>query len=147
MANALPAPGYNRQRPFVFALQLPNGGVNLFQVNSSEEANEWVDICNYWAARQSKASLAQGVINMEYGWSDRVLDSDTPADSVNLYEWTPPIPSMTVSQLDEISQLNDLRKHLDELNEELEEHCILDKKIEAKVTLQHVNILCQTFGT
>jgi hypothetical protein len=106
----------------------------LFQVNSSEEADDWVDVCNYWAARQSKASAAQGVINMEYGWSDRLLEDGVSADSVNVYEWTPPPPSMLTSQLDEISQLNELRKHLDELNDELETHCMLDKKIEAKVS-------------
>jgi hypothetical protein len=126
LANALPAPGYNRQRPYVFALQLPNGGVNLFQVNSSEDANAWVDCCNYWAARQSNISLAQGVINME-------LEEDISNDSINLYDWSPPVPSMTLSQLDEISQLNQLRKHLDELNDEMDEHCTLDKKIESKV--------------
>jgi predicted component of type VI protein secretion system len=42
---------------------------------------------------------------------------------------------MTASQLDEISQLHDLRRHLDELNDDLEEHCMLDKKIEVKASL------------
>lgn len=130
----MPAPGYNRQRPYVFALQLPNGGVNLFQVSSAEEVNDWVDICNYWAARQSKAAASGGVINMEYGWSTRLLEGSVSADTVNVYEWTPPAPSMGTSHLDEISQLNELRKHLDELNDELETHCMLDKKIEAKVS-------------
>ncbi|KAG2171769.1 hypothetical protein INT43_008149, partial [Umbelopsis isabellina] len=132
LANALPAPGYNRQRPYVFALQLPNGGVNLFQVNSTEEAHAWVDCCNYWAARQSNVSLAQGVINMEYGWSERALEEDISNESINLYDWSPPTPSMTASHLDEFSQLNQLRKHLDELNDEMDEHCTLDKKIESK---------------
>ncbi|CAO3665617.1 unnamed protein product [Umbelopsis ramanniana] len=100
LANALPAPGYNRQRPYVFALQLPNGGVNLFQVSSAEEVNDWVDICNYWAARQSKAAAAGGVINMEYGWSTRLLEGSVSADTVNVYEWTPPAPSMGTSHLD-----------------------------------------------
>ncbi|KAI8579252.1 hypothetical protein K450DRAFT_243513 [Umbelopsis ramanniana AG] len=141
LANALPAPGYNRQRPFVFALQLPNGGVNLFQVSSAEEVNDWVDICNYWAARQSRAAAAGGVINMEYGWSDRLLEGSVSADTVNVYEWTPPAPSMGTSHLDEISQLNELRKHLDELNDQLETHCMLDKKIEAKFANRRQNQL------
>ena len=107
----------------------------MFQVSSAEEVNDWVAICNYWAARQSKAAAAGGVINMEYGWSDRVLEGSVSADTVNVYEWTPAAPSMGTSHLDEISQLNELRKHLDELNDELETHCMLDKKMEAKVNL------------
>ncbi|OAD73898.1 hypothetical protein PHYBLDRAFT_102727, partial [Phycomyces blakesleeanus NRRL 1555(-)] len=68
LSNVLPPPGYNRQRPHVFAIQKPDGGVFLYQASSAEQANEWVATCNYWAARRSKEPLAGGVSNMEYGW-------------------------------------------------------------------------------
>ncbi|PWZ01467.1 hypothetical protein BCV70DRAFT_158783 [Testicularia cyperi] len=69
LANALPPPGYNRQRPHVFALTLPGGRVYFFQTGHEELVHEWVSTCNYWAARQSKEPLPGGVSNMEYGWN------------------------------------------------------------------------------
>ncbi|KAJ1035121.1 hypothetical protein NDA18_000719 [Ustilago nuda] len=69
LANALPPPGYNKNRPHVFALTLPGGKVYFFQTGHEELVNEWVSTCNYWAARQSKEPLAGGVSNMEYGWN------------------------------------------------------------------------------
>ena len=64
-ANALPPPGYNRQRPHCMVLTLANGAVFLFQAGTEELVGEWVETCNYWAARQSKEPLAGGVSNME----------------------------------------------------------------------------------
>ncbi|GAC99289.1 hypothetical protein PHSY_006890 [Pseudozyma hubeiensis SY62] len=69
LANALPPPGYNKTRPYVFALTLPGGKVYLFQTGHEELVNEWVSTCNYWAGRVSKEPLAGGVSNMEYGWN------------------------------------------------------------------------------
>ncbi|KAI8331249.1 hypothetical protein BC941DRAFT_505963 [Chlamydoabsidia padenii] len=74
LANVLPPPGYNRQRPFVFAIQQSHGGVYLFQTGSQSQVNEWTYTCNYWAARQSKEPLPGGVSNMEYGWGDCLHD-------------------------------------------------------------------------
>ncbi|OAD06206.1 hypothetical protein MUCCIDRAFT_133339, partial [Mucor lusitanicus CBS 277.49] len=68
LSNPLPPPGYNRQRPHVFAIQQSDGGVYLFQVSNAEQTHEWVSTCNYWAARESKEPLPGGVGNMEYGW-------------------------------------------------------------------------------
>jgi Pleckstrin homology domain len=73
LAHALPPPGYNRQRPFCMVLTLASGAVYFFQAGTEELVNEWVQTCNYWAARQSKEPLAGGVSNMEYGWN-RVSD-------------------------------------------------------------------------
>ena len=71
MTQILPPPGYNKARPFVFALQLPNGGVYLFQTQNNTELCEWVDSCNYWASCESKAPyMIGGVFNMEYGWDN-----------------------------------------------------------------------------
>lgn len=90
LANALPPPGYNKTRPYVFALTLPGGKVYLFQTGHEELVNEWVSTCNYWAGRVSKEPLAGGVSNMEYGWNkvlpreeeeewEEELDSFSPA--------------------------------------------------------------------
>jgi hypothetical protein len=73
LAHALPPPGYNRQRPYCMVLTLASGAVFFFQAGTEELVNEWVQTCNYWAARQSKEPLAGGVSNMEYGWN-RVSD-------------------------------------------------------------------------
>ncbi|KDN47537.1 hypothetical protein K437DRAFT_267827 [Tilletiaria anomala UBC 951] len=79
LANVLPPPGYNRNRPHVFALTLPGGAVYFFQAGHEELVHEWVSTCNYWAARQSKEPLAGGVSNMEYGWN-KVLPSNAQSD-------------------------------------------------------------------
>jgi len=50
-------------------LTLSSGAVYFFQAGTEELVNEWVQTCNYWAARQSKEPLAGGVSNMEYGWN------------------------------------------------------------------------------
>ncbi|KAJ1927658.1 hypothetical protein EC988_010221, partial [Linderina pennispora] len=55
LTQMMPPPGYSRSRPHVFALQLPSGGVYLFQTASEVELRDWVAACNYWAARESKA--------------------------------------------------------------------------------------------
>lgn len=75
LASSLPPPGYSRSRPYVFALTLPNGAVHLFQGGTSEIVTEFVDTSNYWAARLSKEPLVGGVSNIEYGWSDSILNA------------------------------------------------------------------------
>jgi hypothetical protein len=122
LANALPS-GYSRQRQHAFALQQSNGAVYLFQVGSAEQVQEWVDTCNYWAARESKEPLAGGVSSMEYGWGESV---DT------IYEWQAPTPPTMSSQLDEVHQLASLRKFVQELSTELDQHRDLKPQMEAK---------------
>ncbi|KAL0083749.1 hypothetical protein J3Q64DRAFT_1641744, partial [Phycomyces blakesleeanus] len=139
LSNVLPPPGYNRQRPHVFAIQKPDGGVFLYQASSAEQANEWVATCNYWAARRSKEPLAGGVSNMEYGWGDCLdsvlLDLDTECgmvisptqpitneDDLVLYDWHPPAPPSVSSTLSERDQHESLKKHLATLNIEINNH-------------------------
>ncbi|ORE15747.1 hypothetical protein BCV71DRAFT_228517 [Rhizopus microsporus] len=139
LANALPPPGYNRQRPHVFAIQQADGGVYLFQAASAEQTQEWVSTCNYWAARTSKEPLPGGISNMEYGWGhcldDVVMDLDAyhsdrqannfyihDPDSVTIHDWIPPTATMVSSQLDEKEQYKVLQKHLAELDNEINEH-------------------------
>jgi len=83
LANVLPPPGYDKSRPYAFALTLPNGHVHFFQVGTPEIAREFVSTANYWAARLSKEPLGGGgVSNIEYGWSDAIINanSDEPAN-------------------------------------------------------------------
>lgn len=75
LANELPPPGYNKQRPHVFALMLPTGGLHLFQVGTPDIATEFVSTANYWSARLSKEPLVGGVSNVEYGWSENILNA------------------------------------------------------------------------
>ncbi|KAI0122388.1 hypothetical protein F4814DRAFT_408569 [Daldinia grandis] len=75
LASALPPPGYSRSRPNVWALSLPSGAVHLFQVGTPEISKEFVLAVNYWSARLSTHPLVGGVSNMEYGWSDAIINS------------------------------------------------------------------------
>ncbi|OMP85889.1 PH and SEC7 domain-containing protein C11E3.11c [Diplodia seriata] len=75
MASTLPPPGYSKTRPHVFALSLPTGAVHLFQAGTSDNVREYVQTANYWSARLSKEPLVGGVSNIEYGWSDNVINT------------------------------------------------------------------------
>jgi hypothetical protein len=88
IASALPPPGYSKSRPHVWALSLPTGAVHLFQVGTAEIVKEFVTTANYWSARLSKEPLMGGISNVEYGWSDAIvncalvnLDSRSPPSS------------------------------------------------------------------
>ncbi|KAF7555312.1 hypothetical protein G7046_g6580 [Stylonectria norvegica] len=75
LASALPPPGYSRSRPNVWALSLPNGSVHLFQVGTPEIAKEFVTTVNYWSARLSTHPLVGGISNIEYGWSEHIVNN------------------------------------------------------------------------
>ena len=75
IASTLPPPGYSKTRPHVWALSLPSGAVHLFQVGTPEIAQEFMTTANYWSARLSKEPLSGGVSNIEYGWSDEVINT------------------------------------------------------------------------
>lgn len=74
-------------------LTLSSGAVYFFQAGTEELVNEWVQTCNYWAARQSKEPLAGGVSNMEYGWKrvSEVLQHGRSAsddESIRVHDFT-----------------------------------------------------------
>lgn len=75
LASSLPPPGYSRTRPHVWALSLPSGAVHLFQVGTPEISKEFVLTVNYWSARLSTHPLIGGISNIEYGWSDAVINN------------------------------------------------------------------------
>lgn len=84
IATTLPSPGYSKARPHVWALSLPTGAVHLFQVGTAEIAEEFASTANYWSARLSKEPLVGGVDNIEYGWSDNVLNTALLTTSTSL---------------------------------------------------------------
>ncbi|KAG5939765.1 hypothetical protein E4U53_007739 [Claviceps sorghi] len=75
LASALPPPGYSRSRPHVWALSLPTGAVHLFQVSTIEVIREFVNTANYWSARLSSHPLVGGISNIEYGWSESIVNN------------------------------------------------------------------------
>lgn len=75
LASALPPPGYSRARPHVWALSLPTGAVHLFQVGTPEIIREFVTTANYWSARLSTHPLVGGISNIEYGWSEAIVNN------------------------------------------------------------------------
>lgn len=140
LSNTLPS-GYSRHRPHAFALQQPNGGVYLFQGGSAEQVLEWVSTCNYWAARESKEPLSGGVSNLEYGWGACLEDVQEEEDEqenklyppVQVQEWLPPMPPSVASYLEETAQLEVLHRHVKELNQELDKHRDIKRKMEIRV--------------
>ena len=87
LASALPPPGYSRTRPHVWALSLPTGAVHLFQVGTPELIKEFVTTANYWSARLSTHPLIGGISNIEYGWSDSIVNNAL----VSAINDTPPV--------------------------------------------------------
>jgi hypothetical protein len=75
LASALPSPGYSRSRPYVWALSLPTGAVHLFQVGTPEIIKEFVNTANYWSSRLSTHPLIGGISNIEYGWSESIINN------------------------------------------------------------------------
>ncbi|GKT82472.1 sec7 domain-containing protein [Colletotrichum tofieldiae] len=68
LASTLPPPGYSRARPHVWALSLPTG-------RNPEISKEFVTTANYWSARLSTHPLVGGISNIEYGWSDAIINN------------------------------------------------------------------------
>ena len=106
LASALPPPGYSKSRPHVWALSLPTGAVHLFQVGTPEIVNEFVTTANYWSARLSKEPLIGGVSNIEYGWSEFVvnpalLQGDTAPGATTSTGPRPSLQSSIRSSLDQ----------------------------------------------
>lgn len=105
LANELPPPGYSSKRPHVFALMFPTGALHLFHVGTPEIAREFVSTANYWAARLSKEPLVGGVSNIEYGWSENVINtallpqsdsnSTRPLSSARVHSPTPSTSAMS----------------------------------------------------
>lgn len=111
IASALPAPGYSKSRPHVWALSLPTGAVHLFQVGTPEIVKEFVSTANYWSARLSKEPLFGAISNIEYGWSDAVINNaliggggeDTKTTNANPSGPRPSIQSSIRSSIDQQS--------------------------------------------
>ncbi|KAH6682550.1 hypothetical protein B0J14DRAFT_127608 [Halenospora varia] len=90
IASALPSPGYSKARPHVWALSLPTGAVHLFQVGTPDIVKEFVSTANYWSARLSNHPLVGGISNIEYGWSESIVNN---ALVTAINESTAPRPS------------------------------------------------------
>lgn len=107
IASALPPPGYSKTRPYVFALSLPTGAVHLFSVGTPDIVKEFVSTANFWSARLSKEPMMGGVSNMEYGWSDNVINRAliTPSADRTRSGATSPRPSTQLSMRSSIDQV------------------------------------------
>ena len=93
LASALPPPGYSKARPHVWALSLPTGAVHLFHAGTAEIVREFVAAANYWSARLSKEPLVGAVSNVEYGWSERIINLALLAGDGRPPSTVPPLPS------------------------------------------------------
>jgi PH/SEC7 domain-containing protein len=123
---------------------------------------EWVQTCNYWAARISRQPLQGGVSNMEYGWS-RVHDSNADdddkasvksgksslskftgtygrrgvaADKIHINDWRPPPPATMPSPLDEENQVEALHQYVQRLKDDLEQLQIIQEPMTKLVSFR-----------
>lgn len=123
IASTLPPPGYSKARPHVWALSLPSGAVHLFQVGTEDIATEFMSTANYWSACLSKEPLFGGVSNIEYGWSEDVINpallnhtdsTPTPPSSMGNRHGGMHSSSGSISQLPRPSMQSSLRGSLDQ---------------------------------
>ena len=94
-------------------LTLANGALYFFQAGTEELVNEWVQTCNYWAARQSKEPLPGGVSNMGPPQSDPAYVTERKSSLA---------PSVPSSHDSDETQLDALKKNVAGLVKELQEH-------------------------
>ncbi|KAJ3091579.1 hypothetical protein HK100_007145, partial [Physocladia obscura] len=146
-SKALPNPGYNASRPFVFFICLTNGVTYLFQTKSKYDLRQWTDTLNYWTARYSMGPIrGGGVGNADYGWSEFEWETWRLAGIVsgeyiggsrkNLDEWeTPKSSTLVVSVLDLEEQLEMLEKQLVSIMSEYNAHISYKSRIERKYIL------------
>ncbi|ORX93236.1 hypothetical protein K493DRAFT_302783 [Basidiobolus meristosporus CBS 931.73] len=152
LSSALPPPGHSAARPYVFALQLPNGGVYLFQASTAEKVQEWVFVCNYWAACESKEPLSGGVSNLDYGWGKtdeqliplhRSFSVPLPPgydSNAILHDWTEPSNPMVKSPLNKLQQHENLSRHVSNLEKELDQHMKLREILEIRFSPKSPNM-------
>lgn len=107
---------------------------------------------------KSKEPLQGGVSNMDFGWGDCLVDvimdldaiqnGDNMAgntvgvnnpDAITIYDWRPPVPPMSSSQLNEQEQLKALKEHLHWLHAEINEHREVKTKILVKFPKKSFN--------
>ncbi|KAK9764230.1 hypothetical protein K7432_008438 [Basidiobolus ranarum] len=152
LSSALPPPGHSPARPHVFALQLPNGGVYLFQASTAEKVQEWVFVCNYWAACESKEPLAGGVSNIDYGWGKsgeqfislhRTYSVPLPPgydSNAVLHDWSEPANPLVKSPLNKREQYESLAKHVSDLETELDHHMRLRDILQVRFSPKSLNM-------
>lgn len=54
----------------IFQLVLASGEVYVMRTPSAPATQQWIQACNYWAARTSKPRLQSGTTNLDYGWKN-----------------------------------------------------------------------------
>ncbi|KAG2211191.1 hypothetical protein INT47_006310 [Mucor saturninus] len=124
LATALPS-GYSSQRQHAFTIEQSNGSVHVFQTVSAQQVEEWVSICNYWAARESKEPLVGGISSMEYGWGQCLENMS----STMIHEWQSPASPYISSVLEESAQYEVLRNYVYELTTQLDQHRDIKSKM------------------
>jgi hypothetical protein len=114
IASALPPPGYSKARPYVWALSLPTGAVHLFSVGTPDIVKEFVSTANYWSARLSKEPMTGGISNMEYGWSDGIVNRALVASEsqYGMNGATSPRPSTQMSMRSSMDHAGGVRAKL-----------------------------------
>ncbi|KAK5449641.1 hypothetical protein LTS15_008716 [Exophiala xenobiotica] len=114
IASSLPPPGYSKARPYVWALSLPTGAVHLFSVGTPDIVKEFVSTANYWSARLSKEPMMGGISNMEYGWSDAVINHSLIASEGQAGLSSPmgPRPSTQMSMRSSMDHVGGVRAKL-----------------------------------
>lgn len=128
LAHALATPHapswyHDGPSPFGFMLQLADETTFIFSCDSKAQAHEWIQHCNYWAARESKIPLGCGVSNATYGWESHILKGLIDLDRMPIQDWIPPtIPFIGPNITSQHEQYSFIQDHLQSLRNEHEKH-------------------------
>lgn len=128
MAYALATPHapswyHDGPSPFGFMLQLADERTYIFSCESKAQAQEWIQHCNYWAARESKIPLGCGVSNATFGWESHILKGLIDLDRMPIQDWIPPtIPFIGPTITSQHEQYSFIQDHLQSLRSEHEKH-------------------------
>ncbi|KAI8888974.1 SEC7-like protein [Backusella circina FSU 941] len=112
--NIVPPPGWSNQRPHVFRLETGEGGLCLFECIDMFQVESWVEKVNSAAAKISKGGLVGAVSNVDYGWGEE-------CNGV-IVTWHPPMSCMVNSELDLDHQLKELKKQIQIISHDLDQH-------------------------
>ncbi|KAH3668952.1 hypothetical protein OGAPHI_002707 [Ogataea philodendri] len=106
-----------------------------FCAGTPETAQEFVETCNFWAARSSAIPLSETMSSLDYGWSDKSLNCFRNLKSIEIENyltttkfagWIPLMNGLVPTHLNMAEQLFNLKKHYRLLHQSVKDHKALD---------------------
>lgn len=100
-----------------------NERVFIFYSKNLEIANNFIETCNFWAARITQVPSINDSSKDEYGWSDSILIMDKGFENIRVSKWEVNSKKSFIPSSYSINeQLNKLKVYLKYLNDEILKH-------------------------